>query len=59
MNVAPLFADDAARLVSSLRGMIKSLSCVRIRCEWLALDDANGREHAEPGQARQGGRPPY
>ena len=43
-----LEADDAAHLVGGLRGPIENLPGVRIRCERLALDDADSRQHAEP-----------
>ena len=43
-----LKADDTAYLVGSFCGLIEDLACVRIWVEWLTLDDADGREHAEP-----------
>ncbi len=35
--------QDAGGVVSGLRGPIEDLPCVRIRCERLALDDADCR----------------
>jgi len=41
-------SNDAARLVTGPRGPIEDFPRVRIRCERLALDDADRRQHAEP-----------